>query len=223
MPEKTMTSQEYPLFDSIVSHVRKSLEKSQVTHFKRWNNDIINATGLEIKASLGTNGSVKYVTINFDWDRFKEIGLAQQLEMNDHPLIVQAKKDEKTIKAAVPSIEIEVIWNISPNETGGITEDLLGDQRLRNASKWMQKISHNVNTLLMVDHVISRWHIDIEGDMHGRYISDAMLMAYFNYDLSHLQSSSEVDAFIRGRINYLIYKTSKVIKISEQIIKELAA
>lgn len=217
-----MEKHQYPLFDSIADHVREGLKGNPINRLKRWNNDMINATGLEISSELGENLPVKAVTINFDWDRFKEIRLAKQLGLSEHPLINQ-KTNAAPLKATAPSIEIEVIWHIKPPSSGGISDDKLGDHRLRQASKWMEQISHDVNTLLVVDKVISRWHIDIEGDLHGKYISDAMLIAYFNYDLSQLRSIEEVDGYVRKRINYLIYKTTKVIKITRSVLKELAA
>lgn len=223
MAQHTMQVNEYPLFDSIAKHVTNGLKGNPVNRIKRWHNEMLNATGLEIRADLGFAGPIKSVTINFDWDRFKEFGLAKQLKMQEHPLIIQENKESAPLKNVLPSIEIEVAWHISPPISGHVNDDRLGDERLKQASIWMQQISHDVNTLLVVDKVISRWHIDIEGDMHGKFISDAMLMAYFNYDLSELRSIEQVDKFVKKRLNYLIYKTGKVIKIARNVLKEAAA
>lgn len=223
MLERTMDNEEYPLFESIIDHVRQSITNTSVSEFKRWNNDMINATGLELKADLGNDKPVRILTINFDWDKFKEQSLAKQLGVEKHPLITDANKKFKTANSAEPGIEIEVVWHITPPNLGHIEDNQLGDSRLKEASKWMQKISHEVNTLLVIDKVITRWHIDIEGDLNGRYISDAMLITYFHYDLLHLKTIDELNSFVQRRINYLMYKTNKIIKIVGGIFKEIAA
>lgn len=223
MLERTMDNEEYPLFESIIDHVRTSISNTSVSEFKRWNNDMINATGLELKADLGNEKAVRVLTINFDWDKFKEQSLAKQLGFEKHPLIKDVDKKLKTVNSADPGIEIEVVWHITPPNLGHIEDNQLGDSRLKEASKWMQKISHEVNTLLVIDKVITRWHIDIEGDLHGRYISDAMLITYFHYDLAHLKTIEELNSFVQRRINYLMYKTNKIIKIAGGIFKEIAA
>lgn len=218
-----MVNEEYPLFESIINHISGSIQDTSVNEFKRWNNDMINATGLELKADLGKDKPVRVLTINFDWDRFKELTLAKQLNFDNHPLLKEKNPILKNVKSANPGIEIEVIWHITPPSLGKIENSQLGDTRLKEASKWMQKISHEVNTLLVIDKVITRWHIDIEGDLHGRYISDAMLITYFHYDLGHLQTLEDLNRFVQRRINYLMYKTSKIIKIAGGIFKEIAA
>lgn len=223
MLERTMVNEEYPLFESIVDHVKDGIKNTSVSEFKRWNNDMINATGLEIKAELGTDKPVRILTINFDWDRFKEITLAKQLKLEDHPLFKEKNSKLSSTKINNPGIEIEVMWHITPPNLGEVDQTQLGDTRLKEASKWMQKISHEVNTLLVIDKVITRWHIDIEGDLHGRYISDAMLITYFHYDLSHISTTEDLNSFVQRRINYLMYKTSKIIKIAGGVFKEIAA
>jgi len=218
-----MVNEEYPLFESIINHVRSSIKNSSITEFKRWNNDMINATGLELKADLGKDKAVRILTINFDWDRFKELSLAKQLNYKVHPSLIDASKKLTGVNSTNPGIEIEVIWHITPPNLGKIEDAQLGDTRLKEASKWMQKISHEVNTLLVIDKVITRWHIDIEGDLQGRYISDAMLITYFHYDLSHLNTIEDLNSFVQRRISYLMYKTNKIIKIAGSIFKDIAA
>ncbi|MEX1062419.1 MAG: hypothetical protein WEC12_02345, partial [Balneolaceae bacterium] len=74
---------QYPIFHSVVNKIKASLNKSKinVSKFKTWEETQINATGLEIWIDLvDSTDYLKAVSINFDWDRFRETRIAKQLE-----------------------------------------------------------------------------------------------------------------------------------------------
>ena len=61
----------YPIFNSIVNTVNAQLDKRGISSkkFKTWQDERINATGLELMIELGENSSfIDALSINFDWD-----------------------------------------------------------------------------------------------------------------------------------------------------------
>ena len=101
----------YPIFNSVVNRIESDLKERDISikSFRTWNEDRINATGLEIEIDLTQKTNfLKALSINFDWDRFRETVLAKQLEgMEEHPFLQGENKLKTTIS---PVIDIEVTW-----------------------------------------------------------------------------------------------------------------
>lgn len=74
----------YPIFKSIVNTVQTQLDKRgiQSNKFKTWEDSKINAIGLELEVNLSKNSSfVNALSINFDWDSFRETQVARSLDV----------------------------------------------------------------------------------------------------------------------------------------------
>jgi hypothetical protein len=154
----------YPIFHSVANCIESELEKRDINikTFKSWNEDRINATGLEIVIDLTDKSHyLKALSFNFDWDRFRETVLARQLEgMEEHPFL----QEEHMVSTSIsPVIDIEVTWIFDEQKSQPGINANNGNHRLETASKWMEQISSDVNKLLAEDDIITRWQIDVEG------------------------------------------------------------
>lgn len=215
---------ENPIFNSIINRIRSELNKRNIPikQFRTWDEDRINASGLELIIDLQPSSDyIKELMINFDWDRFREIALARQLDgMEEHPLLSVKGWDPSPVE---PLIDIEVVWKFDEKKTQELVPTKVGNTRLEAASEWMEKVSQEVNELLLSDDIITRWHIEVEGDKYGRYLSAINLISYFQYSLSDLKSLNEVHQYISRKIQHLLFKTNKVIKLSDNTITSVAA
>lgn len=214
----------YPIFNSIINLIESELIKRNINiqSFRSWDESKINATGLEIQIDLqDTSNYIDSLMINFDWDRFRETNLAQQLDgMEAHPFL----QDENAMKSTIePLIDIEVVWQFDEEKSQEIVPTKIGNHRLEAASEWMEQISKQVNELLASDNIITRWHIEVEGDQYGRYLSAINLLSYFQYTLEDLKSLNEVHKYVSRKLQHLLFKTNKVIQIADQTIDKMAA
>jgi hypothetical protein len=215
---------DYPIFQSIVNKINGSLlkRKINVTKFKTWEESKINAAGLEffIDLSQSTN-HLKALSINFDWDRFREASLARQLNGTDsHPVLQSETFSETSVK---PVIDIEVTWHFhedrcQPNSSNGDA-----NFRIQKASEWMGEASDKVNELLISDDIITRWHIEVEGDDKGKYLGAINLISYFQYSFDGLESLSDVQKFVDRKLIHLLYKAKRVVEIVDETVKDHAA
>jgi len=214
----------YPIFNSIVNTIDTELVKRNIdiTTFRNWNEHKINAAGLEIEIAL-TNRShfIRSVVINFDWDRFRETVLARQLKgMEKHPLLNEKTLTSTSIK---PLIDIEVVWKFDESATQSHVGSKIGDERLRAASNWMSDISRDVNELLYSDDIITRWHIEVEGDEYGKYLSAINLLSYFQYSFDGFSTLNQIQQFVSRKLQHLLFKTNKVVQISNKRLNQSAA
>lgn len=214
----------YPIFNSVVNQIESELNKRNVKikTFRTWNEDRINATGLEIIIDLENRAHfIKSLSFNFDWDRFRETVLARQLEgMEEHPFLQEKNMVSTDIS---PVIDIEVSWIFDEEKSQPTVPGKNGNHRLEAASEWMEKISADVNELLADDDIITRWHIEVEGDEYGKYLSAINLISYFQYTLADLQSLNGVHEFVTSRLKDLLLKSNKVMKIADQTLESVAA
>ncbi len=214
----------YPIFNSVVNTIDTKLEKRGIrTHkFNTWENNKINAAGLELEITLSkVSQFMQSLSINFDWDGFRERALANRLEgMESHPFLKVEKLSETEV---IPSIDIEMTWlfdvDLCQPELPGET----GNYRIDKASQWMESISKRVNDLLKESDIITRWHIEIEGDENGKYLSAINLISYFQYQLDEPKSLNEVNQFVSKRLQDLLLKANKVIYLSDEILGESVA
>ncbi|NGP76877.1 hypothetical protein G3570_09550 [Balneolaceae bacterium YR4-1] len=214
----------YPIFNSVVNCIESELNKRDISikTFKTWNEDRINATGLEIVIDLSKKANfLKALSINFDWDRFRETVLARQLDgMEEHPFL----QEENMVSTSIsPLIDIEVTWLFDEEQSQPQVQTENGASRLESASIWMEKISSEVNELLAEDDIITRWHVEVEGDEYGKYLSAVNLISYFQYTLTDLKSLNAVHEFVGERLQELLLKSNQVMKISDSIIHDVAA
>ncbi len=214
----------YPIFNSIVNTVNAQLDKRGISSkkFKTWQDERINATGLELMIELGENSSfIDALSINFDWDSFREACVARNLSgMEEHPLL----KVDKLIECRVePTIDVEMTWLFDIERCQPEIPGKQGNYRVEQASKWMESISRQMNTLLKSDNIITRWHIEIEGDEQGRYLSAINLISYFQYEISGAKNLNEVQTMVSRRLQELLLKGNRVIYLSEQILKDSMA
>ncbi len=213
----------YPIFNSFVNQIQNELENRNINikKFKTWHEDRINATGLEILIDVQTaNNFIKEVDINFDWDRFRETALAAQLEgLGEHPML--QKENLKSISIS-PKIDVEVNWIFDEQRQEIMLIDASESARLERASSWMQTISKQVSELYKDDEIITRWHIELEGNGSGKHLSMVSLISYFQYSFSHLKSLNETHQFINKQLEKLLVKSKKVREISDLAVGNAA-
>lgn len=214
----------YPIFNSVINRIESDLNERDIpiNTFRTWNEDRINATGLEIEIDLSQKSDyLKALSINFDWDRFRETVLARQLKgMEEHPFL----QEENLVSTSIsPIIDIEVTWIFDEQASQPEASSDNGNFRLEAASQWMEEISKQVNNLLADDDIITRWHIEVEGDEHGKYLSAINLISYFQYTLSELKTLNEVHEFVAQKLQSLLMKSNRVLKISDKTLETQAA
>ncbi|MCC5915593.1 MAG: hypothetical protein JJU46_14555 [Balneolaceae bacterium] len=215
---------QYPIFQSVVNKINSSLAKRNinVVKFKTWEEAKINAAGLEIEIGLeGSSEHLKRLNINFDWDMFREAALANQLMGTDkHPILKQKHLTDVSVK---PSIDIELVWHFNveksqPQKTNGEV-----NYRVQQAGEWMDSVSREVNQFLISDDIITRWHLEIEGDPDGKYLSAINLISYFQFSMEELKSLNHVHSYVDRKLTHLLYKANRVIKIADKQVSVAAA
>ena len=214
----------YPIFNSVVNRIESDLRNREIAinSFRTWNEDRINATGLEIEIDLSRNSDIiKALSINFDWDRFRETVLARQLEgMEEHPFLQEENMVSTTIK---PDIDIEISWLFDEKAPSSDLAAANGYHNAEAASLWMEEINQEINNLLADDDIITRWHVEIEGTQKGKYLSAVNLISYFQYTFEDMQSLNDVHAFVLQILQDLLIKSNRVIQLSEKTLQPQAA
>lgn len=214
----------YPIFNSVVNRIESDLKKRDFTinTFRTWNEDRINATGLEIEFDLRPKSDfLKALSINFDWDRFRETVLAKQLKgMEEHPFL---QEDNMVSTSISPAIDIEITWLFDEKAQHPNLAADNGHHSLEEASRWMEDISKEVNELLADDDIITRWHIEVEGSESGKYLSAVNLISYFQYTLEDMNSLNDVHEFVSRCLQELLIKSNRVLQIADKTLESQAA
>lgn len=215
---------QYPIFQSIVNKINETLIKRNinVSKFKTWEETKINAKGLEIIIDLSeTTTHLRSLAINFDWDRFREAALAKQMNGTEkHPIL----KSETFVESKIhPFIDVELTWNFKvescqPSQTSGDT-----NYRINIAKNWMESASEKVNHLLASDNIITRWHIEVDGDQKGKYLTAIHLISYYQYSMNELESLQDVHYFVSRKLTHLLYRSKKVIDVVDDTVQVTAA
>jgi hypothetical protein len=215
---------QYPIFMSVVNKINSSLTKRNinVVKFKTWEESKINAAGLEIVIGLSdSTNHLKQLNINFDWDRFREAAMANQLlGTDDHPML---KQKHLTSAKVSPSIDVELVWHFDEKSTQPASTNGDANFRIQQAGEWMDKVSKDVNEFLASDDSITRWHLEIDGDSDGKYLSAINLISYFQFDMEGLNSLNDVLNYVERKLTHLLYKANRIIKIADQKIQTAAA
>lgn len=183
--------------------------------FSIWHDETIHATGLELKIDLsGISEFVTEVTINFDWDKFREIACARQLPgMDKHPLLSGNTVFKDT--NVNPNMDVEVAWKLNQNAVLKDSSQSGESWRLELATAWMERMNKRINEALPTDYIISRWHVEIDGDNEGRYLSMMSLISYFQFTLNQMQDLNEILEFISKRLQVILMRSNRVIQLAE--------
>ena len=215
----------YPIFNSFINRIKSDLLKKNINpeEFIVWTEDTINATGLEIKIDLTSVSSyVTNVTINFDWDKFRETSCAKQLSgMEKHPLLLSKSSNESY--DINPSMDVEVTWNLNQNMILNDKSQSGDTKRIDRATQWMDNMNKRIHEVLPSDYIISRWHIEIDGDQDGRYLSTMSLISYFQFTLTQQTSLNQILEFISKRLQLILIRSNRIIQIAENSLKIIAA
>ena len=87
----------------------------------------------------------------------------------------------------------------------------------------MESISKQINETLRNENIITRWHIEIEGDEQGKYLSAINLISYFQYELSAAEDLNELQSYVSRRLQDLLLKGNRVISLCDTILSEAVA
>lgn len=214
----------YPIFNSFVNTIDNQLDKRGIKSkkFRTWEDNKINAIGLELVIDLkDISDFIDSLSINFDWDSFREASMARQLDgMQSHPFLNVEPLNEGNLR---PTIDIEMSWLFDIDRCQPEIPGETGNYRIEKASRWMESISKKVNNLMSEDDIITRWHVEIDGDKNGRYLSAINLISYFQYQLDQPKSINEVTHLVSRRLQDLLLKANKVIFLSDEVLDESVA
>lgn len=215
----------YPIFNSIITTIESELKKRSLTptKFNVWKDNTIKATGLELALSLNNHGSgIREITLNFDWDTFREAKLAAALEgLEKHPLL---KRGNLQQNAAKLSMDIETAWHFDEKKIINYALPAVHeDSRLEYASEWISALNKELSMCLPQDNVISRWHMEIEGDFQGKYVSDMCLLAYHEFSLGQLTQLPEVHERVRLNLQKTLSRSLRVLQLADKTKPEAAA
>ncbi|MDG5766545.1 hypothetical protein QA596_03625 [Balneolales bacterium ANBcel1] len=213
----------YPIFSLIVNQIENRFSERgiNVEQFRVWNENKINATGLEIVMNLSTRSDhIRKMAVNLDWDKFREAGLAKQLPgMEKHPLLNDEAFSGKKLS---PYIDVETVWHFNEEKLYSKLDSTVGNRRIEAASHWMEHINRELKKVLSEDNLITRWHVEIEGDLNGRFVTDMSLISYRQIHLEDFKSLNEVHRHVAQNLQNILLRTDEVLKIASRTL-ELAA
>jgi hypothetical protein len=215
----------YPIFNTFINRIKSDLNKKNIepAEFHVWNDETINATGLEIKIDLSDiSEHVADVTINFDWDKVREINCARQLPgMEKHPLLTTTLTTDHS--SVLPGMDVEVTWNLRPDVVLRDYSNVTDIDRIERASVWMDSINKRIHDTLPADYIISRWHIEVDGDTVGRYLSTMSLISYFQFTVNQMTDLNQILDFVSKKLQLILVRSNRIIQIAESSLKSAAA
>lgn len=209
---------EYPLFSSVINRIGSGLLRHNIhpKRFKTWVENSINATGLEIVVDLQGSEPITSMVINFDWDKFREVGLARQMEgMSGHPLL---KSKKVTTTNVTPNMDIEISWQFNEHIPIQVAPSKIGTQRVKVASEWMDAVTKEATEILPSEHSLSRWHVDIDGDFDGRFISQMTFITYFTIPLTSVNSLNALHLRVDRMLQVLLLTTDRMVKLAKRTL-----
>lgn len=205
---------EYPIFNVITNYIKNELEHRNITlkNFKTWEQPQINASGFEICIDIDRSDSlIRSMHINWDWDTFREYKLASQLKgMEAHPLL---SKENLNQFAVEPTVDIEISWEINEEAIQEQAHSNTGNERLDAARNWMNYVNEHLSPLFSNEQLINRWHIEIDGDLNGRFLSSIFLISYLQYSFIDLTELDQVQRYIEKKLQQLFLMSNRVIKL----------
>lgn len=202
----------YPIFNSFIKQLQTELQRRGIRAdtFTQWDEGILNATGLEIGIPVSEHSeSVLGVVIHFDWDLFREAALARRLPgMDKHPLLAAEKAAVTPVEA---SMDVEVTWrfDIEPFKRHA--------DRVERSSAWMEGFNRLLKETYPHDDAITRWHVELEGDARGRYLSVMSLITYLTVRFDHVQDLNEVHRVITRTLQRILIRTNRILQLAESV------
>jgi hypothetical protein len=216
---------QYPIFNSFINRIKSDLTRKNIVadEFIVWTEETINAVGLEISIDLSKSSPyLRNVTINFDWDKFREVSLAKQLDgMEKHPLL--SGKNGVSPSELKPNMDVEVTWHLNEEYILEGNQLESTNWRLDMASQWMDAMNRRINEVLPADYIISRWHVEIDGDISGRYVSAMSLISYFQFTLDKQNMLNDILDFISKRLQLILVRSNRVVQIAGLAAKNMNA
>ncbi|MCH8567857.1 MAG: hypothetical protein LAT67_06325 [Balneolales bacterium] len=207
----------YPIFDSIVNHINNEISKRGIKPdtFRVWTDKVIKATGLEIVLKLKNHKSgIESITINFDWDMFREAKLADRLSgMDKHPL---NGKDIFTNTRAIQAIDIETSWNFDEKAVMNNAEGQNPDSRIDYTSNWINALNAEISEKISIDGIINRWHLEIEGDANGKYVSSMCLLMYQQLILDNCRDLADIHKLTELKIQKILSKSLRLLDLASR-------
>ena len=207
-----------PIFNSISNFVKNELEQRNVTvsKFRQWEEALIKATGFEVIVDLSSIEScTKNIIINWDWDQYKEYTLAKQLKgMSEHPLLQNKQFSRFGLE---PTVDIEVAWIIDEGLIQQMSSHSEGSHRVEVASKWMKEVNKALSYNSSRDTMINRWHVEIEGDEYGKFLSTISLISYFQFNFVDLQELEQIHRYINKKLQHLLLISSRVMRVLDSV------
>ncbi len=205
----------YPIFDSIIKNIEKEIARKAVkpTKFRVWKDSTIHAIGLELALNIeGHTSGIKEVTINFDWDSFREAKLARQLEgMKKHPLLSRKQLLESRLS---PTLDIETAWHFDEQQIINLSLNGNADARIDYASSWMNALNQEIARITNGERTINRWHIEIEGDRHGKYVSSMCLLTYQQYSLEDIKHLNDVHTSVNQKLQQILNRSLRILELA---------
>lgn len=207
----------YPIFKSMIKKIETELSDRNIipSKFRVWNDPTINAAGLELALEPTDAGcGVREITINLDWDSFREAKLAAQMEgMAKHPLI----RKKELISGKVPvTIDIETAWHFDEKQIIDLPLNGNVDARISYASMWMNSLNQELAFMLQTGKLLHRWHIEVDGDLNGKYISAMSLLLYHQYSFSDAKTLSAVHEEVSIKLDTILRKSSLVLDLARK-------
>lgn len=206
----------YPIFHSFTARIENELRRRSIKTevFSRWEEPSIHATGLEIRVPLReASPQLLDLTIHFDWDRYRESVLARRLPgMEAHPLVRKPLPVSPLVGA---TMDMEITWRFDPTPFQALP-DKLGTGRIEAASDWMDRMSRHMRDHYAKDDTLTRWHIEIEGDERGRYLSVISLITYPVVSFEHAADLNDVHQVVSRHVQAVLIRSNRLIGWADQ-------
>ncbi len=205
----------YPIFDSIIKNIENEIARKGIkpTKFRVWKESTIHAIGLELALEInGHNSGVREITINFDWDSFREVKLAQQMQgMKKHPLLKQKQLLENRLS---PTLDIETAWHFDVEQIINLPVNGNADARINYASEWMNALNKELARISPGERTINRWHVDIEGDKYGKYVSSMSLLTYQEYPLDNIHHLNDIHSTVNEKLKQILSRSLRILELA---------
>jgi len=205
----------YPIFDSIIKNIESEISKRGIvpTRFRVWKESTIHATGLELSLDIdGHTSGIKEITINFDWDSFREAKLAHQMKgMKKHPLL---SRKEFLVSKVPPTMDIETAWHFDEQQITELPHTGDIDSRITYAGDWMKALNKEIAQLMSQEKSIHRWHIEVDGDEHGKYVSAMSLLTYQQYSLEDITLLSEIHSKVNTKLQQILSRSLRILELA---------
>lgn len=213
----------YPIFNSVINKIQTELSFKEIKteKFRVWTDSTINATGLETSINVSHEQTgIKELHINFDWDVYRELAVAKQLNgMGRHPLL---KEESISPLKYNPTIDVEISWHFDTNGIYDSLHSATNEEKFEYASLWMKSINEKLHLALPTEKLISRWHVDVTSGKNGKFVAAMSLITYFQYSLSGMNELNDIHGQISKVIQSILQRNTRVLKLVNEV-KPIAA